>query len=332
MTNQTMHSLSVIIPNYNGRHLLEAYLPSVITALQQSGSVYEIIIVDDCSKDGSITFLEEHYPGILLQANPENKGFSYTCNKGIAIARYELCLLLNSDVKLDPDYFSHQFAYFDKDDTFGVMGRIMSADGSRIEDAARILFYQGCRLKANRFYYSTAPGDDQVYTAYLSGANALISTKKLRELGGFDEIYSPFSSEDSDLSTRAWLLGWKCYYEHRSVCYHQVSGSTKTQIKSDFIKKIYYRNRFVFHRIHLEGFRAFIWPFYLLLLEVLPKLLSGNFWVLESYTDYLKLGDAVKSSKSLFKSMKQKYHSNLRISDIMNTINMSISSKSIKRL
>jgi len=326
------YSLSVIIPNYNGRHLLEAYLPSVITALENSGATHELIIVDDCSKDGSTAFIRQYYPDALLLVNLGNKGFSHTCNRGIHAARYNLCLLLNSDVRLEPDYFLHQFSYFDRPDTFGVMGRIMSADGTHIEDAARILFYQGCRLKANRFYYSTDPGDEKVYTAYLSGANALINTEKLRELGGFDEIYSPFSSEDSDLSTRAWLLGWKCYYEHRSVCYHQVSGSTRTQIKSDFIKKIYYRNRFIFHHLYLEGFRALLWPAYLLLIEVLPKLLTGNIWVLESYTAYLKLSDAITASKSRLTRLREKYRSPLKISDIIGTIDGSISSKKVKRL
>ena len=51
-------------------------------------------------------------------------------------------------------------------------------------------------------------------------------------------------------------MGWKCYYEHQSICFHQISGSTKTQIKSDLIKKIYYRNRFIFHKIHLNRFQS----------------------------------------------------------------------------
>lgn len=325
-------SLSVVIPNYNGKHLLQAYLPSVLTAVTNAGVSYEIIVVDDSSKDDSADFLTKEYPGITLLINKTNKGFSYTCNQGIRVARYELCLLLNSDVRLDPDYFEHQWAYFKNDEAFGVMGRIMSADGSKIEDAARILFFKGCRIKANRFYYSKDPGDQSVYTAYLSGANALVDTKKLKELGGFDEIYSPFSSEDSDLSTRAWLLGWKCYYEHRAVCYHQVSGSTKTQIKSDFIKKIYFRNRFIFHSIHLTGFRAIVWPLYLFFIEVLPKILVGNSWMSSSYKSYLDLLPEIKNSRKQIITLKEKHHSNFEIADIIKIINDSISGKSIERL
>ena len=188
-------SLSVIIPNYNGKHLLEAYLPSVLQAVKRAEVPFEIIVIDDGSKDQSAAFIEEHYPQINLLVNDKNSGFSYTCNQGIKAAQYELTFLLNSDVRLTEDYFE-KLEDFQHQDTFGVMGRIMSADGSKIEDAARILFRKGCRLKANRFYYSLDENDQSIHTAYLSGANALVDTKKLKELNGFNEIYSPFSSED----------------------------------------------------------------------------------------------------------------------------------------
>jgi GT2 family glycosyltransferase len=325
-------SLSVIIPNYNGKHLLESYLPSVFEALGNTGVSYELIIVDDASKDESISFLKTHYPQITLLINLVNKGFSYTCNQGIAIARYDLTLLLNSDVRLTPQYFEKQWTYFQRDDTFGVMGRIMSADGKTIEDAARILFYKGCRIKANRFYYSTEINDQYVYTAYLSGANALIDTKKLKSLQGFDEIYSPFSSEDSDLSLRAWLAGWKCYYEHQSVCYHQVSGSTKTQIKSAFIKTIYYRNRFIFHAIHLQGWRHDLWPAYVLFLEVLPKILAGNTWMFSSYKQYLQSRSVIERSRNNIKQLISEHRTDIDVNKVMKMINQSVSTKTIKYL
>lgn len=324
-------SISVIIPNYNGRQLLELYLPSVLEALKVAAVSYELIVVDDQSKDDSVHFIRTNYPEIILLINEKNSGFSFTCNQGIKIAQMELTLLLNSDVQLTPDYFSSQWKYFQNPDTFGVMGRIMSKDGTKIEDAARILFYKGCRLKANRFYYSTQPGD-QLYTAYLSGANALVDTKKLKELKGFDEIYSPFTSEDSDLCTRAWLLGWKCFYEHDSICYHQVSGSIRTQVKSNFIKTVYFRNRFIFHQIHLTGFKAFIWPLYLILLEFLPKILTGKFWILKSYRDYIKAQKSIQNSKQSFEKLKAVHHSNLQIEDIIQLINQSLTGKPIIRL
>jgi len=101
-------SVSIIIPNYNGDKLLKEYLPYAIDAIENAEIIYELIIVDDRSTDDSVVFINENYPSVKLILNPENKGFSYTCNRGIEAAQYELIFLLNSDVKLTLDYFSHQ--------------------------------------------------------------------------------------------------------------------------------------------------------------------------------------------------------------------------------
>jgi len=325
-------SISIVIPNYNGKHLLEKYLPSVFTAAENSNMAFEIIVIDDGSKDDSVNFLKSNYTNVRLLINDKNRGFSYTCNHGIREAKYDIILLLNSDVKLTPDYFQHQWKYFDRPDTFGVMGRIMSFDKTRIEDAARLLYYNGCRIKANKFYYSENPDDENVYTAYLSGANALVDAKKLKELGGFDEIYSPFSSEDFDLSLRAWQLGWKCYYEHQSICFHHISGSTKTQIKSNFIKKIYYRNRYILQAIHLNGLRRYLRQWQQFFTELIPKLLTGKFWVFGSFADYLNKKSDIEISRSRLKTLKAKYNSSLNVTDVMDIIDQSIEGKSITRL
>ena len=325
-------SVSIVIPNYNGKHLLEQYLPSVFTAAKNANTDFEVIVIDDGSKDDSVNFIKQRYQDVKLLVNDKNRGFSYTCNHGIGVAQYELILLLNSDVKLDANYFEHQWKYFNRTDTFGVMSRIMSFDETKIEDAARLLYYSGCRIKANKFYYSNEPGDEDVYTAYLSGANALVDAQKLKELGGFDETFSPFSSEDFDLSLRAWQLGWKCYYEHQSFCFHHVSGSTKTQIKSEFIKKIYYRNRFVLQRIHLNGLRLTLLPYYLIFAEIIPKILTGKFWIWGAYNQYIESYIAIKNSREHLAGLKLKNNSSIKIPDVMEIINKSIVGKNIKRL
>ncbi|WP_443936974.1 glycosyltransferase family 2 protein [Pedobacter sp. MW01-1-1] len=325
-------SVSIIIPNYNGKNLLEKYLPSVFEAAEKANTLFEVIIVDDGSKDDSIKFIKTNYSKVKLLINDQNRGFSYTCNHGIRESQYELILLLNSDVKLTPNYFEHQWKYFERADTFGVMSKIMSFDQSKIEDAARLLGYSGCRITANKFYYSENSVDEEVYTAYLSGANALVDAKKLKELGGFDEIYSPFSYEDFDLSIRAWQVGWKCYYEHQATCYHHISGSTKTQIKATFIKKIYYRNRYIFQHIHLHGIRRVLWPLQRFFTELLPKLIVGKFWVMESFEAYKMQKEAILASEEKLKMLKQKYQSTLTICDIIQLINKSIENKKIKRL
>ena len=92
-------SVSVVIPNYNGAHLLQKNLPSVIRALDFIQVEYEIIVVDDCSKDDSVLFIQTNYPAIKLIRNEKNGGFSISCNRGIELADKELILLLNTDIE-----------------------------------------------------------------------------------------------------------------------------------------------------------------------------------------------------------------------------------------
>ena len=101
----TITGISVIIPNYNGKVLLPEVLPTVFAALNNAGLPSEVIVVDDCSTDGTVELLKEKFPTIKILQNEINGGFSITSNKGIKAAQYDWVLLLNSDVKLEEDYF-----------------------------------------------------------------------------------------------------------------------------------------------------------------------------------------------------------------------------------
>jgi len=323
-------SISVILPNYNGRHLMEKFIPSTLQALHQSDIDYEFIIIDDCSKDDSTAFIEQNHPNFILLKNDVNLGFSITCNRGISIASKDLIFLLNSDVQLTPTYFENQFRYFSDVSTFGVMGRIMNFDGKRIEDTARLPYYKGGKFKANKFYYIEE--NDNVLTTYLSGANALISRKKLQQLNGFDEIFSPFYFEDFDLGLRAWKMGWKCYYDHHSYCYHQVSSSTGKVNKGNSVKIIYNRNSFILQSLHLAGTKRTIWFLQLFSLTLLSHLFKGEFWILKSIQKFMASKNNIMHSKSKTLNLQKKLNAHYKLSHIINTINNSIADKNVKWL
>ena len=82
-------SISVIIPNYNGKNLLEKNLPSVFNALKSSQiSDYEVIITDDASNDDSVTYLKNYSENpIVLIENKQNLGFSGNVNRAIRRAQ-----------------------------------------------------------------------------------------------------------------------------------------------------------------------------------------------------------------------------------------------------
>jgi len=323
-------SISVIIPNYNGKHLLQAYLPYNLEVIRTAGADYEIIIVDDASKDDSVEFIRASYPEIKLIINPENKGFSYSCNRGIDAARCELLLLLNSDVKLTPGYFDQQWKYFLRWDTFGVMGRIIDMEGEHIQDAARMPKFNGFKLKTDFFYYSNDE-NDRLYTLYLSGANALISAEKLRQSGGFYELFSPFYCEDMELSIRAWRLKWKCYYEHNAICRHQVSASTKNYQTAKWVKSVYFRNRFYVHAIHLNGWPLVAWYAQVTLVDLLPKLLIGQTWIWKSYSELFANRKTIKQYKKQIKDMVAKADSRVTLFNVVSRIRNSVKKKKYTR-
>jgi len=306
-------------------------LPFTIIALKNIDFPYEIIVVDDCSTDGSVEFIKSAYPEIILVVNRENKGFSYACNRGIEIAKCQLILLLNSDVKLSANYFEHQWKYFMRWDTFGVMGRITDMTGEKIQDAARLPKWNGFKLKTDYFYYTRAEGD-RLYTLYLSGANALIDAEKLKEMGGFNELFSPFYCEDMELSMRAWVLKWKCYYEHNSVCQHMVSASTKNYAPAKKIKSIYFRNRLYFQAIYLNGLPLVGWFLQVTLFDLLPRLIIGQGWFVKSYLNLFKNAKAIQQSRSDVKALLEDQESEIDIFDVVSKIRTSMKNKKHVRL
>lgn len=323
-------SVSVVIPNYNGSHLLKKYLPFTVKAIRNAEVDFEIIVVDDCSNDDSVSFLQQHYPEIKLLVNQQNTGFSCSCNYGIEAARMEIILLLNSDVKLTPDYFDPLWKYFSQPDTFGVMGRIVGMDGSCLQDAARMPKLNGFKLKTAWFYYNQ--NHEESFTLYLSGANAFIDAKKLKDIGGFNKIFSPFYSEDFELSLRAWRLNWKCYYEHDAVCMHEISASTKDYKTARWVKMIYFRNRFYLHAIHLNGWALILWFLQITLTDILPKMLVGQFWMWKSYREFLRSAKQIKASRLELKRLMLKNHSSTSIYDVMNKIKRSVAGKNLVRI
>jgi GT2 family glycosyltransferase len=248
-------SISVIIPNFNGKKLLAENLSFVMESLE-GVSLSEIIIVDDASTDNSITFLKNNYPDIKIIENNKNIGFGPSVNAGLKAAQHELVFLLNNDIKPDKNYIATSFKYFDDPETFGVMGLIKDElTGEILEGIKRpLISASGLKYKDIRW-----PGieacTDQVFTLYVCGGSAIVNREKMIKLKGFLDIYHPFYQEDVDLSVRAWITGWKLYFNPKATCYHKHSATIKKYYSSEFIDKISKRNRLILSYMYLTGYQ-----------------------------------------------------------------------------
>lgn len=241
----------MVIPNLNGKELLHKNLPSVVAALRSSDAEHEIIVADDASQDDSISFLEENYPSILVIKNPKTQGFSKNINSGLRRASKRLVLALNSDVTIAIDYFTSQLQFFEKPDTFGVMGSLWNPDTHKISDGAKVCeqtFFGIIRSTRNII----ARDDKPLFSFFLSGANALMDREKLDILGYFNELFSPFYNEDVELSLRAWRMGWKCYFQPRAKAYHLSSNTIKKTSSKRQIRAVSLKNRWILHDLHLD--------------------------------------------------------------------------------
>lgn len=274
-----MKSLTVLIPNYNGEKLLKSFLPSIFEALKVAKIDYEFIVVDDCSTDGSIEFLNKYYPDIIVLKNSTNLGFAHTCNRGIAIAKGERLLLLNSDIKLSPKYIKICLENFKDINTFAING--LAIENRKSAQTTGLLFSKGLfKIKKKKNIQNTE-------THFVSGANPMFDTDKLKAIGGFNPIYSPYYFEDDDLSIRAHKNGWKSFFLKEAICYHLGSHTIKNSNQKKKIKEIYFRNKFIFNYLHghiptaLYNVKSFS-------LDVLPKLLIGQFWIWNSFFNYTK--------------------------------------------
>ena len=265
---KTTKSISVVIPNFCGKSLLEKYLPPLFEALSNSEKVsdWEVIVVDDASTDDSVSFLKEQYSTVVLLKNEVNSGFSITCNKGIFAATKELVFVLNSDMYVPLNLFDILCPVFiNEKDVFGVFPTVKDMSGEKILESQKIP-----KHKPGSIHYVDNIAQDQLsYSLYLCGGNALIDREKLISLNGYNTIYSPFYFEDFDLSLRAWRKGWKSYYSPDTYSLHCHSATVNEHFNKTYVTEIFIRNKLIFNYLYTEGFQhsLFVFNLYLNLIK-----------------------------------------------------------------
>jgi len=278
-------SVSIVIANFNGAQLLKENIPSVIQAANRSKLDFEIIVPDDHSSDHSLTLLQGSFPEVRVIPSQENMGFSININKGLKAATKDLVLALNSDVSLTPDYFESLLPLFDDPKLFGVTGLMKDPNTNEVTDAAKV--HTRCWSGEIRATKNVMPGTSVPFpTFYLSGASALIDRKKLAEVGYFNEIFSPFYGEDTDLGLTAWRAGWICLCDPRAIAYHKTSSTIMTFNKKARIRLISRRNKFLFHEIHLQGWEKLLYRIKLAL-DVLTRWVGLDFSFYRAFFQYL---------------------------------------------
>jgi len=238
-------SASVVIPNWNGRDLLETYLPSVIQAVDGHPD-NEVIVVDNGSSDGSADFVRSRFPRVRVLALPTNLGFGGGSNAGIETAKNDIVVLLNSDMRVEPRFLPPLLSAFTDPKVFAVSAQIFFSDPSKVREETGLTqaSWDAGGLRVRHRLDDTI--DRPFPCFYGGGGSTAFDRRKFLELGGFDRLLAPFYLEDTDLGYLAWKRGWKVLYQPASTVYHEHRGTIGRKFSQEYIQNVIRQNFLLF--------------------------------------------------------------------------------------
>ena len=190
---------------------------------------YEVLIIDDASKDGTVEFLKGLEEPHRVFLNDENKGFAGNNNLGAREARGEYLCFLNNDVFVQGDWLRPMLRVFDEKDDVGIVGNVQKLAGSRRYDHMGMVFSpQGIpRHYGQDFFHRPFKRQVRQWSA-VTAACCLANRERFLGFGGFDEIFLN-GCEDIDLCLRMSEEGLVHYVAHDSVVQH-VKCATKGRL------------------------------------------------------------------------------------------------------
>jgi GT2 family glycosyltransferase len=257
-TKPDTRKASIIILNWDGKHLLEEFLPSVVQAVRHDGRAHEIIVVDNGSRDESIGFLRTHYPGIKLVALPRNMRFTGGNNAGVQAARNDVVIFLNNDMQVEPDFIGPLLDGFQDESVFAVACQVFFQDKTRRREETgktRVRWRMGFIEPSHDQITESDRAGKYVPIFWGGGGSCAFDRKKFLAVNGLDTLYDPFYLEDTDLSYQAWKRGWKSSLAVESVVVHKHRGTNKLKFGDNYVDNTIRKNQYLFIWKNITDFR-----------------------------------------------------------------------------
>ena len=225
-----MNRVAVVIPSWNGRHLL----PFCLEALaRQSERELETVVVDNGSTDGTAAWLRAEYPRVRVLALSANGGFSAAVNAGLEVSRSPLVFVLNNDAAPGPDCIRILADWLDaRPDAGSCQGRVLRHTDPSVIDGLGLEFGPGLRAwQAGRGERDPGPRGEPRPIAGVSACAALYRRTALEAVadpGPPPDVFDPdFFAwyEDVDLALRLARNGWSAWLVPAAECEHVGSAT-----------------------------------------------------------------------------------------------------------
>lgn len=293
MKNKTFPSTSIIIPNWNGGEKIMRCIES-ITKLDYPS--YEIIVIDNCSSDGSKEKIKKKFKKIKIIENKENVGPAKALNQGFKIAKYDLILGLDNDVILEKNLLKHFVKVLASDPRIGMVA-------PKIYYYHKPTFFNAVGFTINLFTGKTkvlgideediGQFDKKEEREFIQGAVFLTKKQVIDKVGGMDESYFVYYS-DADWSLEVRKKGYKIMYVPSAKTWHD--GNTKQGGFTSFRIFHFIRSKLLFMRKHSKN-KLFFYSFFFLFYT--PKKLfsfisNKNFNLIIPYFKGIKEGLLLK--------------------------------------
>lgn len=235
-----MKTIAIVILNWNGRTMLERFMPSVVDyshgqRFSCGGADFEsrVVVADNGSTDGSVEFLRDRYPQVELVRFDRNYGFADGYNRALREVQADYYVLLNSDVECTPRWLELLMQMFEADPAIAVAQPKLlmydSRDTFEYSGAAGGFIdrygYPFCRGRLfSSLEKDSGQYDDVCDIFWASGAAMVVKAEVWRQVGGLDGDFFAHM-EEIDFCWRVHLAGWRVVYCPAATLFH-VGGGT----------------------------------------------------------------------------------------------------------
>lgn len=258
--------LSIVIVNYNVKFFLEQCLCSVKHAIELIDA--EVLVIDNCSTDNSINYLQNKFEWVKFIPNKTNEGFAKANNSALKQCSGDYILFLNPDTILPEDILKNCINFFEQNNNTGAIGvRMIDGSGNFLPESKRafpnamVSFFKLCGFADvfpkskifNKYALGFLPEKETHEVDVLCGAFFMAKRNILEQLGGFDEAFFMYG-EDIDLSYRIQKSGYRiCYLGSETIIHFKGESARKGNLN---YVRIFYQAMSVFVKKHYTGSNA----------------------------------------------------------------------------